>query len=477
MIARCPHCQKKLEIADDLAGKQVRCANPECQKIFTVPAAAVSATPPPVPKTPPAPTPPSPPVSSVPPSPPPPTPTLLKAPVPPAVTTSATPPPMPNSPLPPQPPAASPQVSPPGVPISPPPQAKISAGLTAMDGSSALNHVIASLGRALSLRKLAFFLLGAIVTLVIFSVLIMLAAQIDDSNTSVFVAFIAFFVAIGLYGVIAGGVVHMAHQEIQGQTIGIMQTVGYCLGRFISFFFGALLMFFLILLIPALFNGLIYWIRDSGDAGSFITALLFLPQLLINLCLVVAMLVTVIVFCAMVIESFGPFRALGRLIHCIRRQTGPLMVQLIMTFFFGGVVFWSLMGLVSAAALPTWYSNGPASPLDSLLEEIIGLDELSLFDESSSDINDAFNLNMQKYGSGSSYGFGSVDDDDDASSRKRGPSDSGDSLRKFAMGLVILLVFAYPFVFLIVSFTGYYEQNRAMPSVVPTAGIPPSLPL
>ena len=91
MIARCPHCQKKLDIADDLAGKQVRCANPACQKAFTVPAAAVSAAPPPVPKTPPIPTTPSPPVSSVPPPPPPPS-------SPPAQAQSpAAPPPMPAS--------------------------------------------------------------------------------------------------------------------------------------------------------------------------------------------------------------------------------------------------------------------------------------------------------------------------------------------------------------------------------------------
>ena len=46
MKAKCPHCQKNLQIADDLAGKQVRCANPQCRKAFTVPAASPSVSPP-----------------------------------------------------------------------------------------------------------------------------------------------------------------------------------------------------------------------------------------------------------------------------------------------------------------------------------------------------------------------------------------------------------------------------------------------
>jgi len=435
MIARCPHCQKKLDIADDLAGKQVRCANPECQKAFTVPAAAVSAAPPVAPKTPSTPTPPSPPTppaSSVPPAPPPLAPTPPKAPVPPAVTTPPTPPPMPKSPAPPVPPVVPVQVPLPGAPVSAPQQAKISAGLTAMDGSSALNHVISSLGRALSLRKLAFFLLGAIVIIMVFSLLILLAGQIDETGTSFAIIFIAFLVAIGLFGVIAGGVVYISHEESQGRSAGIMQTVGYCLRRFIVFSRGALLIFFLILLVPALFNGLIFLIRVRGDAGSFITALLFLPQLLINLCLVVAILVSVIVFCAMVVERLGPIRAIGRLIHCVRWQTGSLMVQLIMSIFFGVVVFLALQNLVLLAFLPTYIFNLPVDPL--LAELIVELTGFRL-------------------------------------------SDSGDLLRWFAIIFVVSLVSAYPFVFWIVSFTGYYEQNRTMPSAAPNSGIPPSLNL
>ena len=40
MITKCPYCQKKLEIEDNLSGNQVRCANPQCQNVFTAPTVA-----------------------------------------------------------------------------------------------------------------------------------------------------------------------------------------------------------------------------------------------------------------------------------------------------------------------------------------------------------------------------------------------------------------------------------------------------
>lgn len=333
-----------------------------------------------------------------------------------------------------------------------------------MDGSSALNHVINSLGRALSLGKLLFFLLGAAVTLLLCFLILWIGNQGSD-GAGVGTYIFAFLIATGLFGVIAGGVVYIAHEERQGQSAGIMQTVFYCLRRFLAFFGGALLMFVLTLLVPALFNGLIYWLRDSGDAGSFITAILFLPQLLINLCLVVGILVTVIVFCAMVIEPCGPFRALGRLLHSIRHQTGPLIVQLIMSIFFGGVVFWALVSLVGAATVPTVVSNGPKTSVYSLMKDLMSLDDTS---SSDSELDNA----LKNYGSGGLYGFGG-EDKDESSSRRGNQSDSGDSLRSFAQGLVVLLVLAYPFVFWIVSFTGYYEQNQPMSSPAPSSAIPP----
>src|SRR5437867_2821969 len=35
-IIKCPHCNKPLQVADDAGGKQVRCPNHGCAKIFTV---------------------------------------------------------------------------------------------------------------------------------------------------------------------------------------------------------------------------------------------------------------------------------------------------------------------------------------------------------------------------------------------------------------------------------------------------------
>ena len=107
MIARCPHCQKKLEIADNLAGKQVRCANPACQNAFTVPAVPASAPPT-------AAAPPPPPPAAAPAVPPPPQ----------VAQVPATPPPMPGSSPTPA-PAAAPTPAEETLPtLSPPPPPK-----------------------------------------------------------------------------------------------------------------------------------------------------------------------------------------------------------------------------------------------------------------------------------------------------------------------------------------------------------------
>ncbi|MBY0514699.1 MAG: PQQ-binding-like beta-propeller repeat protein, partial [Gemmataceae bacterium] len=47
IVAVCPHCEARFNLQDELAGKVMRCPNPDCREVFTVPAAAPVPPPPP----------------------------------------------------------------------------------------------------------------------------------------------------------------------------------------------------------------------------------------------------------------------------------------------------------------------------------------------------------------------------------------------------------------------------------------------
>ena len=278
------------------------------------------------------------------------------------------------------------------------------------------------------MKKIGFCLIGDVIILLIcgsLAGLIALASMgsmrsgnpLESIQTSISSLIIIPIIAIGLSGVLTGGLAYLTHMESKGTPVGIGGAFRFCGRRFLSLFGGTLMLLLLLLFIPAMLNGFIFLLNSNRTVGSLIAALLFLPQVIVNLALVVASFTAVLFHCSIVVEDIGAFTALGRFFHCIRRQTVQLMIHLAMTIFLGLIIMWVLWLLVGAALSPTIATNFPRLTLIA---------------------NSMF-----------------------------GPSQGGwgDGLRYFLIAFIFLTVLIYPLVYWIVSFTNYYEKNMPAPLV------------
>ena len=394
MITACPYCGKKLKIKDKHAGKRGTC--PSCRHLFII--QPPSAEPPEEIHTPQK-------THDVSPS------------QPPAPQTAKQPP----SPPPLQKPATAPKT--PAVPPPLPPKKEPAPKtITDTNARAGLDSVINSLTRALSMKKIGFCLIGDVIILLIcacFAGLILLASMgsmrsgnpLESLQTSITALVVVVIIATGLSGVLTGGLAYMTLMESKGTPVGIGGTFRFCGRRFLSLFGGTLMLLLLLLFIPAVLNGFIFFLNSNRTVGSLIAALLFLPQAVINLALVVASFTAVLFHCSIAVEDIGAFTALGRFFHCIRRRTVQLMIHLAMTFFLGSIIMSVLWFLVGTAMSPTIATNFP---------------RLALI---------AFSM------------FGS------------GRGGWGDGLRYFLIAFIFLTVLIYPVVYWIVSFTNYYEKN------------------
>ena len=410
MITTCPYCGKKLKVKDNLAGKKGAC--PSCRQIFIIPPTSIE---PPkekeTPQTTPEVSPPQPPV-----------PQTAKQP-------ASPPPPPQKTPAAPKAPAVPPPL--------PPKKEPIPKTITDTNAKAGLDSVINSLTRALSMKKIGFCLIGDVIILLICGSLAGLIAMasmgamrsgnpLESIQTSISSLIIIPIIAIGLSGVLTGGLAYLTHMESKGTPVGIGGAFRFCGRRFLSLFGGTLMLLLLLLFIPAILNGFIFFLNSNRTVGSLIAALLFLPQAVVNLALVVASFIAVLFHCSIAVENIGAFTALGRFFHCIRRQTVQLMIHLAMTIFLGLIIMWVLWLLVGAAMSPTIATNFPRLALIS---------------------NSMFGPGQGGWGNG---------------------------LRYFFLAFVFLPVLIYPLVYWIVSFTNYYEKNMQTNPVKTqnTTGIP-----
>jgi len=328
-----------------------------------------------------------------------------------------------------------------------------------------VDGTISSLAAALSPRKLVFFVIGWAVTML----LCFLLLQLDVCLTTLIIAVV---LALGLSAVVAGGIARMAHTNL-----GLGDAFTYCMKKFFSFFLAGLLVPLALLIVSAILNGLMYLISSETSAGSYVAAVFFGPQFLINLLLVVAGLVTVIVPCAIVVEETGVFQAVGRLLFCIRRQTGTVMTQVALGVFFAGMITMILTVLTFSALMPTASTNGGAV---SGLGASSFLPSFTASPRSGSPSRNSYNFNSFSSRSGSRSGsprspFG-LDLDDDSNSLLAGGSFSVSGsmwIRAIWMLIILAAVFSYPAVYWIVSFTNFYKA--LLPSL-PAAAIPPPPP-
>ena len=431
MITSCPNCSKKLKVKDSLVGKQVVC--PACKQAFKIPMKL--GKPPGEQKVP----------GKTPPIPPPVTSAKGPPPVPPPPPVSATPPPgVERTPG---------QTAPPPLPPKPAkktettPRLPSNRAVLRASTSSSLNQVISSLARALSFKKLGFFLLAAITMVILCGFFLWIGAASNSDAIAIVCFIIVGILVIGAIGPLAGGVAYLTRAESQGRSVGIADAFRFCGRRFLSLIGGIVLLLLILIILPLVVNGFVALLNSNRTVGSFVGALLFLPQFLLNLMWIVAVLVGILVPCAIAVENIGAFRALSRLIACMRFNTSQLMVQIALTFFFVGVVIFVLWLLVGIAMVPTFVTNGPA-----FTSSIGKLDQL-----------------WESRGGGHSFGFdlGSKSRDNLRGKQSRGSEfgrptktkhRSGDVLRQFFMAVIFLLVIVYPVVYWIVSFTTYYME-------------------
>lgn len=384
MICACPHCGKRLKVNDSFAGRQATC--PKCKQPFMIPKApletankqgAPKTIPTAVQVTTPNSVPQPPQVRSSPQT------TGQAPPIPPKVEAHGAG--LKNAPVPPPLPRSFTTKKEPGPGGLPPLPPKIPGRPPAIPGTvgtvagAAINRVVGSLARALSIRKLVFFLLvGTAICLLLglLSYVLMKIAMPSDSLDAdlesidaalesierriTFVSIVIVIVAVGMIGVLIGGVAYLTHMEEQGRSIGIGDAFRFCGRKFGSLFGGAVLFMIVVLLVLGVTNGFIMLLNRSRTVGSLLAALLFLPHFALNLVSILAAVISVIIPCAIAVENKGPMVAISRFVACVRRDTGHLMVHFIITAFFS-ILTMVMVSFVLGVLLFTFPINAGAS--------------------------------------------------------------------------------------------------------------------
>lgn len=426
---KCPGCGKVREVPEEWAGKTATCK--DCKtpnKIPGIPSARdrsrseIATQPPPVPGT--ADRPSSTREENVAEPPP-----------------FAVPPPIPDA-VPPIPPDAD---IPPALPETRPADGatRTPAG-SEIDGSTAvtIDQLLQGMSQAVSIRKIGFFLLGALSILLVCAVLFLLGVLLpmwtESTEPLLFIWFLAVVFVVGYSGVMAGGLAHMASEEGRGRNVGILAAARFCRGRFLPLFGGAILLALGLLIAGGMINGLILLLNKDPKVGSFVASMLFLPQFALNALLLIGFLVGVIVFCAIAVEGIGPIDGVRRLTTLAVRHTGSLVVSFAITLFTGLFLFVVLMFLVQIALGPTLLTNGMQMfSIPSVLTD-----------------REAFS-GMSEQDAGRFSGW---DTDDPGESPLAEAKPSGDWLRTLSVIFLYLALLSFPAVYWVCAFTRYYES-------------------
>ena len=494
MVCACPNpnCRQIFKVPDSFAGKQATC--PKCKKPFIIPKAAKTiptAVQVPAPKSTVQPPPAQPSPSSQTGGNAPPIPPnvqaqgagLRKAPVPPPLPISTTaqkaPGPIGPPPLPPKTAQKTQGASrPPAIP-----------GTVSTVAGATINRVVDSLVRALCIRKLGFFLLAATaIGLLLFLLsygLIKITTpsgniDVEDIGSIigkfVLVYIVIVIVAVGLTGVMVGGVAYLTHMEEQGRSVGIRDAFRFCGRKFGSLFGGAILFLIVVLLIFAVTNGFISLLSGGQSLGSLLAALLFLPHFVLNFVLLLAVVISVIIPCAIAVENIGPIVAISRFISCVRRDTGNLMAHFIITSFFSILVMIMVYFVFAALFITLLFNSGGSMgiPGPTLLlgqtRTVQGLDvDFASRDSYKTGERLVRNISLETgIGNGThngkimERGFGRERRDRNIFDRSAGQIKTPLSLklRLFFAALIIASAVSYSAVFWIVSFTNYYRGVR-----------------
>jgi hypothetical protein len=348
-------------------------------------------------------------------------------------------------PVEPEPPAPQPY------PPQPPPLADASGTPEGQDAT--LGSAISCLGRALSLRKIGFFLVGVAGILIVVWLLSYLLQGAREPAAVIILGILILAIAAGLGGVVCGGVAYLAHAERSGARAGFGDAFGFCARYFGPLFATPLLLLLATLIVSIVVNGIVYALRSAQEVGSVIAALLFIPQFCVNLLLVLAQMLSVLAIAAIAVEGVGPVAALGQLLRCLRVRTGHLVATVALTFSFAVMMTLALAVVVFAALMPTLTTNsmGGRSPFDWLGFELRPDPRTRSIAPSgptpAAMRGDPFGFNFEP-------DFG----------RQRRSFDRGDGggdvLRMIAVALILVALMAYPAVYWIVTLTDFYASGQ-----------------
>lgn len=320
------------------------------------------------------------------------------------------------------------------------------------ESHGAIDQVFDGMGQALSVRKLTFFLLGIVAAIIVCGLLVLIGIS-ASVEIGIGMVFLAVLVAIGLSGVVAGGVAHLTVQEGQGRTCGFLDALTFCSQQFVALFFGTILLTVAVAFVWGLVNGLIAVANLNRTAGSALGSVLFVPQVVVNAGLIVLCLAGVLVPCAVAVERIGPIRAVERLLSLLVKRPGALLLQLAITICAAVMMLCVLASLTFLALGPTFVTNGPSrGGITSSLRSLGAGDEdlyTLLSDEEAEDLGFP--------------GLGGRRSSGRQSSRQHSESPAprgayGDRVRVFGLGIVFAAVLAFPVVFWICAFTRYYES-------------------
>jgi DNA-directed RNA polymerase subunit RPC12/RpoP len=394
---QCSTCQAKFNAPDDGAGKRAKC--PNCSSLIVIPGPSAVPQPPPLPS---------------------PAAYAIKA----SAMPPPTPPPLPTSAVPPRTPRRTPPPlphvtvsdSPGGVTVvmqmQVPPA--IREGMT-----NSVGFAMSGLVHALSARKIGYFILGTIVFTLLWIIpsgLLMVLASVTKSDTMMRICLsLTVVLYVGLLGVVAGGMAYLTDRDVQGRGATISSAFGFCARRSTSLFVGTVLLVVVIVVVGGVVNGTILRLNlKDGTAGPFLTAVLFLPQLLVDLGLTIALVVWVLIPIAIASENIPALQAIGRVQTCLCRDTGRFFAHCAVTMVIGVTVLGVLVLLSYPALLMVFLTNEPISSTGKL----------------------AFGQLISK-----------------------GRDISGaDILRALSVGLALLAVIGYFVAYWVGSFTGYYKD-------------------
>ena len=332
-----------------------------------------------------------------------------------------------------------------------------------MGTMATVDRVLDALTKAVSLQKIGFFFLStflSILTVCLLAGLIVVVAAQAESVFVLVLLIIPILIAIGLVGVISGGVARLMHLERQSGVARWKDALDFCRRRFVSLFLSALAALFAILLSVVIVNGVIAAVAMSGAAGSWIAAILFVPQVFVNLVLAVALPAGVIVPCAIAVEQTTAGRAIRQYTRCLFHHARSVLLHFAVTASFGVLLLAAVAPLLAMAFGYTMSTNGPSvesslgSSADFLSRAIDSESADGMFGTKPGAANEEFWTQIgdepEKSTSLLGDGLGGI-----PGSRRTG---GGDVLRGIGILIVMLIPAAYFIVYWICSFTRYYES-------------------